>query len=237
MLSRIMDELHKFATLENVFEWDVRNWSKALSFWEEHMRFTGGPLDCLDVGARNGGLSLWLAQRGHNVVCSDLTGTEKSARPLLERYGVAHNVQFVDMDATALPYEGCFDLVVFKSVLGSIGANDDIRKQQRAVDAIHRALKPGGKLLFAENLVASPLHAYFRRRFIPWGNLWRYVTIEEMRTFLRAFTSVDYSTGGFFGSFGRNEIQRSFLAQIDELVSDHLIPQNWRYIIYGIATK
>jgi len=232
-----MDELHTFTTLENVFEWDVRNWSKALSFWEERTSLTSRPLDCLDIGARNGGLSLWLARQGHNVICSDLAGTEKHARPLLERHGVARNVQFVDMDATALPYKECFDVVVFKSVLGSIGANDDIAKQQRAVDGIYHALKPGGKLLFAENLVASPLHAYFRRRFIPWGDLWRYVTIEEMRNFLRAFSSVDYSTGGFFGSFGRNENQRTFLAQIDELIANHLVPESWRYIIYGIATK
>ena len=55
-------------------EWDTVNWSRAVSFWnlEDKVRAFGTP-ECLDIGARGGGLSLLLATCGANVVCSDLT--------------------------------------------------------------------------------------------------------------------------------------------------------------------
>ena len=42
-------------------------------------------------------------------------------------------------------------------------------------------------VFFAENLVASPLHTLFRRRFVKWGTEWRYVSLEEMHEFLLPF--------------------------------------------------
>lgn len=197
----------------------------------------GGPLDCLELGARGGGLTLWMARAGHRVICSDLEKSEGRARPLLERYGITSGVTYQDIDATAIPYDDHFDRIVFKSVLGGIGSNDSIERQRCAVQSIHRALKPGGKLLFAENLAGSPLHEYLRRRFVQWGERWRYPTLAEMRGFLEPFRDVRYGTTGFLGTFGRSESQRSVLAALDDVALNRVVPEQWHYIVYGVATK
>jgi hypothetical protein len=102
---------------------------------------------------------------------------------------------------------------------------------------MHAALRPGGVLLFAENLVASPIHRHLRRRFVAWGDRWRYVTIEEMNAFLGPFSTVRERTFGFAGAFGRTERQRSSLATVDATGLDRIVPAQWRYIIAGVATK
>jgi hypothetical protein len=102
---------------------------------------------------------------------------------------------------------------------------------------MHKALKPGGELFFAENLIASPLHQFCRNRFVRWGSTWRYVSIQEMQQFLGGFSEVQYSTIGFAGAFGRSERQRDLLGRIDRLFFDRAVPEGWRYIIVGIAKK
>ena len=74
--------------------------------------------------------------------------------------------------------------IVFKTIIGGIGSNDNYEIQQKVFKEIYKALKPGGKLLFAENLVASKFHQQLRKKFVNWGNSWRYVSIKEMETFL-----------------------------------------------------
>lgn len=102
---------------------------------------------------------------------------------------------------------------------------------------IYKALKPRGKLLFAENLIASPFHQRLRKRFVNWGSSWRYVSIEEMKEFLKDFSSCDIKTTGVLGVLGRNESQRSLPATIDKLILNKLCPDKWKYICYGIADK
>jgi hypothetical protein len=38
-------------------------------------------------------------------------------------------------------------------------------------------------------------------------------------------------------AFGRTEWQRNALAVIDRLVFNHVCPDNWKYISFGIAEK
>ena len=223
-------------TRAQILKWDTGNWAAALDFWE---RYAGlhGALDCLEVGAHEGGLSVWLASRGHRVLCSDVEDCEALARPLVERVGLIDRIAFEDIDATAIPYENRFDIIAFKSVLGAVGRQGAINRQRAAIGSMHRALRPGGRLLFAENLVGSPMHQYLRSRFAETGGHWRYVTIEEMRDFLRNFCDIKCSTGGVLGTLGRSELQRRMLAAIDRTICNAVVPPAWRYIFYGVATK
>lgn len=91
-------------------------------------------------------------------------------------------------------------------------------------------------MLFAENLAASPIHKIMRKKFIPWGKSWRYVTLYELNIMLQQFPEVEYKTAGFFGAFGRNNVQRDILGKID-ILTDWLIPNAWRYIVMCIASK
>jgi SAM-dependent methyltransferase len=224
-------------TLDDVVQWDVPNWSQAVRYWERHAGLHGAPLDCLELGAHHGGLSAWLASMGHCVLCTDLCNTERNARPLIDRYGLARRVAYAEIDATAIPYRDRFDVIAFKSMLGAIGRNGETGRKQSAIRSIYDALKPGGRLLFAENLAGSALHRYFRARWVPWGRTWSYVKIDEIRSLLRAFSRVDVATTGFLAPFGRTETQRRLLSTFDRSPMGSLLPQHWRYIVYGIAVK
>ncbi len=225
-------------TLSEVVSWDVGNWAAALKFWERYGGLTDGEaLDCLEVGANGGGLSLWLATLGHRVICSDQRDTQRTAGALIDRYSASERVRFEDIDATNIPYEDAFDIVVFKSVLGGIGHDDQAARQEQAITSMYRALRQGGRLLFAENLVGSRLHRYFRSAFVRWGTRWRYVSIEEMRGFLKPFRTVKFDTAGVLGALGRTERQRRVLSRFDRAGLSHIVPPSWNYIIYGVATK
>lgn len=218
-----------------LIQWDTVNWSKALDFWEnEHIDFEGKKV--LELGAGNGGLSLWCALKGAQVVCSDVRGSMDQARNLHIKYGVEKKINYESIDATNIQYDNFFDIVIFKSVIGGIGFNNHIEKQRIAFEQIEKSLKPGGKLLFAENLVSSPLHKYFRKKFVKWGKAWRYVSVEELNNMLSDFINITYKTVGFLGTLGRNEEQRCFLGNIDNFF-DKIVPKSWRYIGIYICEK
>ncbi len=223
-------------TIQDIIQWDVQSWQKALHFWETELRFASD-MNALELGGRQGGLSLWLSLKGIQTTCSDLEKVEETASILHEKYAVRDLVVYQDIDATKIPFENHFDLIVFKSIIGGVGSNDNLEAQREAFKQIYKALKPGGKLFFAENMVASPLHLFFRRRFVNWGNRWRYVTLQEMHDFLRYFSSIELKTTGFLATFGRSESQRKFLSFFDRILFNHITPKSWRYIGYGVAVK
>jgi len=222
--------------MKDIIQWDIKSWSRALSYWDSKIdwdKIKNG----LELGANKGGLSLWLALKGKTTVCSDLKEVKNTAEQLHLRYKVTSLIKYQDIDATNIPYENYFDIIVFKSIIGGIGRNDNFEIQQKVFKEIYKALKPGGKLLFAENLIASPFHQLLRKKFVKWGSSWRYVSMNEMKEFLKDFTNCDIKTTGVLGTFGRNEIQRYVLAIIDELILNKVCPDSWKYICYGIAEK
>lgn len=224
--------------IQDIVQWDVRSWSKALLFWDDVLSRDAGGGRCLELGAREGGLSLWLALKGMEVVCSDIDGAELRASPLHKKYDVVSRIRYLEIDATDIPFQDHFDIVVFKSVLGAVGYGDRRDRQQRAIDQIFKALKPGGKLLFAENLKSTPLHGWLRRHVVRgYAADWRYVTLQEMRTFLKQFSLCRMHTTGLIALAGRTETQRRLLALLDGSMFDLLVPETWRYIVYGVATK
>jgi SAM-dependent methyltransferase len=223
--------------MKDIVQWDVRSWSKAIRYWDKQVDWNN--VKCgLELGGHEGGLSLWLALKGKPVVCSDLKNVKQTAYGLHEKYRVTSLVEYRDIDALDIPYENFFDVIMFKSVIGGVGRNDKPEMQQKMFAQVHKALKPGGKLLFAENLAASPFHQRLRKRFVNWGDSWRYVSIDEVRQFLSGFTSCEIRTTGFLATLGRNEGQRQLFAVMDDvLLLNKLLPDNWKYIVYGIAEK
>lgn len=229
-----MRELARYAAY---VEWDTRNWALAPRFWEDHTSVPLAGCRALELGSRNGGLSLWLARCGADVTCTDVHGPTSIARRWHAEAGVANRIRYGALDVTRLDERDAYDVIVFKSMLGALGGPDRRRVQQDAIARIHRALRPGGELLFAENLAASAAHRFLRRRFVAWGQSWRYVTVAEMREFLDPFASVAYRTAGFSGAFGRSPRQQELLGAVDRAGLDRLVPETWRYIILGVARK
>ncbi len=147
---------------KDIIQWDIKSWSKALGYWDSNIDWSKVQ-NGLELGGRQGGLSLWLALKGKQTICSDLKDT---AEPLHLRYNVTSLIEYQDIDATNIPYENHFDIKVFKSIIGGIGRNYNYEIQQKVFKEIYKALKPGGKLLFAENLIASSVHQKLRKKFV-----------------------------------------------------------------------
>ena len=222
---------------KDILQWDVKNWATALQYWDKEVNWAGVET-CLEIGGREGGLSLWLALKGKTVTSSDFEKSKLNAEGLHKKYQLDAKIQYQDINALDIPYENYFDIIVFKSVVGGIARNyaDGKQIQQTVFNQIHKALKPGGKLLFAENSVASPLHRFFRKKFNTWVS-WRYITLTECKEFLKDFTSVNLKSTGVVGGFGRTENQKNLLSRLDKIALNHLTPKSWKYIIYGIAEK
>jgi SAM-dependent methyltransferase len=221
---------------KDILQWDIRSWEKVIKYWNNNVDWNNIQ-NGLELGARKGGLSLWLALKRKAIICSDLKDVRILSEPLHIQYNVTDFIRYQVIDATNIPYENHFDIIIFKSIVGEIGRNDNYNGQYKVFKEIYKALKPGGKLLFAENLVASPFHQRLRKIFISWANSWRYVSIEEMKDFLKDFSFYEIKTTGVIGTFGRNENQRWLLSIIDELILNKVCPERWKYISFGIAEK
>jgi SAM-dependent methyltransferase len=224
-------------SLQDIIEWDVENWQSALTFWEQKTKQDLSAAYALELGSRHGGLSLWVALKGSKVKCTDLSGPTEIAIEKHLKYKVSTLVEYESLDAMKIPYRDKFDLIMFKSILGGIGWDDHPENQRQAIKEIYEALKPGGELLFVENLVGSPLHKLARRYFVQWGRRWRYVTVQEIKGFFAPFSRFEYACFGFGGAFGRNEMQRRILGRFDNLMTNHIVPESWKYIIAGVAQK
>ena len=225
------------ATLRQCVEWDVVNWAKALTFWENHVELTGKRLRCLELGSRRGGLSLWLALKGNDVVCSDYENPESQASAVHNQYTYEGSITYESIDATSIPYENNFDIVVFKSILGGIAREGKGHLKQLVVDEVYKALKPGGVVLFAENLVASPMHQFLRSRLTKWGGYWNYLEVSEIDELFKAYHALEFRTAGFLGAFGRSESQRNMLGKVDTWIFDRMASDAMKYIVFGLAAK
>lgn len=132
--------------LKDVFAWDVMNWSAAINYWELNTKQDLSSIKALEIGAWNGGLSLWLAQKGSHVVCTDVNGPTNQAHEMHKAFDVSKLISYESVNAVEMSYKQQFDVVMFKSVLGGIGYNGHPEKQLRAMNNIYDALKPGGEL-------------------------------------------------------------------------------------------
>jgi SAM-dependent methyltransferase len=221
--------------MKDIVEWDIINWSKAVKFWgKADIDYTNKKV--LEIGSRNGGLSLYFALKGADVVCSDLNGPTEKAKELHLKYGMEEKIKYEAVDATNIEHTDYFDIICFKSVLGGIGYNDSKERQYAAIKQMYKSLKQGGYLLVCENLTASPLHKYFRKKFTNWGDRWRYVSVSEMLEMLDEFKDVSYKTIGFFATFGRSNSQRNILGYIDNII-ENVILKKHRYIGTFTAKK
>ena len=103
--------------IKDIIEWDIVNWSKSIPFWEKHAELNNNKLKCLELGGRRGGLSLWLALKGHDVICSDLNSPIEEAQPKHKHYGLSNNIDYQSIDASKIPFNNELDVVAFKTII------------------------------------------------------------------------------------------------------------------------
>ena len=97
----------------------------------------------LDLCCGHGRHTVELAAAGYSMVGQDLSGTFLD---LAKDAAAARNlqIQFVHADMREIPFEGEFDAVI--NIFTAFGYFDDT-ENQKVLDAVARALKPGGKFL------------------------------------------------------------------------------------------
>ena len=224
--------------LRDVLGWDVITWSPTIDYWQRAATIDFAHSRALEVGAGDsGGLSLWLALQGCDVLCTTPGGVSDRVRAVHQRYGVAERIRYQSLDVLELPEHEAFDVIAFKSVLGGIGTGGSFERQRQALMRLHDALKQGGNLLFAENLAGTRAHSAFRSRFGAGKDRWRYPTIPEMDMLLQPFDSVRYTTAGFLGTWGATEAQRRMMGAVDAFLCRWVVPSSWQYVIAGVAIK
>ncbi|MDR2346344.1 MAG: class I SAM-dependent methyltransferase [Planctomycetaceae bacterium] len=191
----------------------------------------------LELGGRCGGLSLWAASLGADVICSDLENPENAASVIHGKYPeLKKSIRYEAIDALNIPYEDHFDVICFKSVLGGVARVHE-NAEHEMFEQIHKALKSDGKLLFAENLVAAGLHTWARKMFRKHGKSWRYQQFEELRILCSKYFDQNYRTVGFVGIFGLNECMKALFGFLDSILFDWCLPENRRYIFIDFCTK
>lgn len=98
----------------------------------------------LDLACGAGRQTLELARRGHRVL-----GVDSSAEPIAQARAAAReerlNVHFVKTDIRQIPYRAEFDAVI--NLFTSFGYFPQERDDLKALEAVRKGLKPGGKLL------------------------------------------------------------------------------------------
>ena len=218
--------------LQDVFQWDAYNWSRALPFWQANSNLDMKNGTAVELGARKGGLSLWLAEHFKNVLCTDLINPQAEAKILHDQYQRT-GIEYDSLDVTKMEVREQYDLVVSKSLL----YNFDVMAKQKVILNIYNSLKWGGEYWFVENLKGTRMHQ-FLRRFVPWGAKQpNYLDVKNLPAALHQFYEVKYFTLGVVGLLGRNEMQRNFLGVFDEHFFEKITTQDMRYIIVGVAKK
>ena len=91
-------------------------------------------LSVLEVGCGIGGMVAELRQLPH----LEITASEIYLRGLHYARQRFPDVQFVQLDATAMPFRAEFDIV------GAFDVLEHIEEDERAISGIHQALRPGG---------------------------------------------------------------------------------------------
>lgn len=230
-----MDEIKDQNFLKKVIGWDVIGWQPILDYWQRALNGNNSGL-ALEIGCGPGGMSMWLAKLGFDVVCSDIELPNEGVKTFHTENNF-NNIQYAVVDVLNIQYDSYFDVIVFKSVVGGVARDGNDKNRELMMEQIHKSLKPGGILIFAENLSASPFHKFFRKNFVRWGNSWNYGTTKNMCDALDVFDEVDFQVRGFLSAFGRNEFQRSLFSRIDGILFERIVPKSWKYIMYGYAIK
>jgi SAM-dependent methyltransferase len=218
-----------------IIGWDSGTWGQCLDFWLQYVPDLKGK-DVLELGASQGGLSLYFALQEAQVLCSDLTSPEAKARPLHQAYGQSQ-IRYLALDAKALDLpDQSQDLVVFKSVLGGIRRGAETDPKPLVMAEILRVLRPGGWLLFAENLIGAHWHMFLRKQFVSWAAYWDYLSLPDLQALTQPFAESHYQTAGILALCGRTEFQRQQLSRLDRVLQKKW-PENQCYCVFVAARK
>lgn len=228
--------------IKDIIEWDIPNWSQVIKEWTPVIEQLPKNSKVLAVGERDGGLSLWMALLGFDVTCTDRTGPTEGAGKLHKKHGVQDKVTYKELDIVNCDWEAeQYDVILIKSVIGGLMAvyGDNTTRnfdtQKKAVDNMHRLLKPNGVLLSVENMKGNYLLHLMRKMSGKAGG-WRHFTWQEIKELYSSFSSVKTKAFGVLPTlFGNNAINKINFS-LNKYLLDILPPQT-KYVAITTARK
>jgi SAM-dependent methyltransferase len=130
---KIIDQKFSQNVINDIFEWDIANWSQSLNLWEpaidQYLKNKKNVV-ALDLGSRHGGTSLYFALKNIKCVCSNSKEIFSKAKKLHQKYGVQDLISYEIINIKNIPYENKFDIICFKSVIGAVGKDKDYKNQK-----------------------------------------------------------------------------------------------------------
>jgi 2-polyprenyl-3-methyl-5-hydroxy-6-metoxy-1,4-benzoquinol methylase len=118
----------------------------------------------LDLACGHGRITIELARRGYSVTGLDLSRRSlEIARDTAEREGL--EVEFIQSDMREIPFEAEFDAVI--SIFTAFGYFEQDEENQRVLDAVASALKPGAAFLIDFINAPALFRRYQERRWEP----------------------------------------------------------------------
>jgi SAM-dependent methyltransferase len=232
--------------LKDIIGWDVRNWSGCLDYWLPWLdALSRKTAKVLVLGERNGGISLWFAKLGFEVLCTDYQMPGAHVPAIHQRWAVQERIKYARADVFHLPHpDDCFDVVACKSVIGGLcldykdNSTRSLENQKPAVMEIRRVLKPAGIFLGAENLAGTGAHMFLRKRRSKKGNLgWRYLGLKEIQWLFDGYSECQLKAHGFLGTHWFNGRGLNGLCAAADGCFSKILPADWLYISFIRARK
>lgn len=221
--------------LKDIINWDVETWKEILPYWEEQLvEYEKTTSVCIEIGARDGGITLWMALNGFKMICSDNYYDLEDAKKLHTEYKIIEGVEYKKVDLLNWQEEGRYDVIVLKSVFGALQNEISINT---AVDNIFRNLKKGGILLFAENSKGTFFHQKLRKKYTDWGNIWFYFDDELIKTLFDKFEVVEVRHNGVLTVLGNRIGFSTIFSKLDKYFFNKITPNRVKYMLFGYAKK
>lgn len=227
--------------IQDIIRWDVLNWSELMDHWMSILEQLPRNSKVLAIGEREGGLSLWLALMGFDVVCTDITDVSSTAGSLHARYNVADKITYKTLDIVNDEWPAQqFDLIIAKSIIGGLkaqrnnAATRNREVQQKAVHNIYSLLKPGGYFLSAENMSGNMLTRLLRGKSANKG--WLHLEYAGIPTLFAPFSLVQIKTFGILPTFFPGKPVNAAMYLLNKYVLSFL-PAGSRYIAFVAARK
>ena len=129
-----------------------RVWSGRVNVQFEAVAADLPPGRALDLGCGEGADSVWLAERGWNVVAVDISETALGrARAAASSRGVSDRIEFVQLDLSDGFPDGTFDLVSSQFLRSTVRLDRTTILAKAA-----QAIRPGGLLVIVDHGSAPP---------------------------------------------------------------------------------
>lgn len=228
--------------VKDIIEWDILNWSKLLGLWQPVLNKLDKDARILVIGERNGGLSLWLALNGFKVICTDRMEVTAQAKEIHKKYGIAHLITYSSFDiVNGSIQENSYDVIAAKSVIGGLKENPSDKAtrtfdvQKKAVNNIHKMLKPGGYFLSAENMPGNIILQSYRKNKGK-DKAWRYLSIADIHELFTPFSRIRLHTFGLIPTNFPGSFLNKASYFINSMISP-LAPQRTHYIAFTLAEK